>query len=337
MLQTPSRRRLESDRAKPADVLTNEGELANLEAFIAEYLRNTNGLRGFMVGREDYDKEYAKWCGGQAEHVAARQNHTDVAVMNVRNISREIKEQVELSREYDEARAEKLNKRLGKIEKRLVKIASVNMAKMIENAMKDCMEGMIDQLTDRVVKRFEDAAEEDRKKGEVRRGKQIEGTPKEMNTHSMSDIEFEPRTTFSKKVNEKVDRILKEIEVEELELEQSKHAPEITPGGVRQEFPRLSVGQVTILKKKPVVPAVPQQTKKEVPKPEVKEVPKGPKAGGKKPEVKKPLNRKLEGRKKEMWAQGAAAPPPPKKHPEQRQQVEGDKKKKGKGFTEVKR
>ena len=41
------------------------------------------------------------------------------------------------------------------------------MARTIENALKTSMEGMIDQLTDKVVKRFEDAAEEDRKKIEI--------------------------------------------------------------------------------------------------------------------------------------------------------------------------
>ena len=61
----------------------------------------------------------------------------------------------------------KLDHRLSKIEKRLAKIALVNMARTIENALKNCMEGMIDQLTDKVVKRFEDAAEEDRKKIEI--------------------------------------------------------------------------------------------------------------------------------------------------------------------------
>jgi len=77
---------------------------------------------------------------------------------------------VELEREYAGERAGKLDDRLSKIEKRLAKIALVNMAKTIENAMKSCMEGMIDQLTDRVVKRIEDAAEEDRKKTEIGRG-----------------------------------------------------------------------------------------------------------------------------------------------------------------------
>ena len=32
----------------------------------------------------------------------------------------------------------------------------------------------------------------------------------------------------------------------------------MSPGGVKKEFPRLEERQVTILKKKPVVPAVPQ-------------------------------------------------------------------------------
>jgi hypothetical protein len=104
------------------------------------------------------------------------------------------------------------------------------------------------------------------------------------------------------------------------------------------------VGQVTILKKKPVVPAVPQQKKKEAKKPEVKEVPKGPKAGGKKleikkPEIKKPEVKKPEEKKKDTWAQRAAAPVPPKKNPgqAQQQQRQGENKKKGDGFTEVKR
>ena len=132
--------------------------------------------------------------------------------------------------------------------------------------------------------------------------------------------------------------------MERQDLEQSSHAPGISPGGVRGEFPRLEVEQVTILKKKPVVSAVPQQKKKEVKKPEVKEVRKGPKAGVKKPEVKKPTGKKLEEKKLEekkkgTWAQRAGAPAPPKKQPEQRQQQQrqGEDKKNGDGFTEVKR
>jgi hypothetical protein len=97
------------------------------------------------------------------------------------------------------------------------------------------------------------------------------------------------------------------MEVDEQRLEQSKHAPVIPPGGVRQEFPRLEVGQVTILKKKPVVPAVPQQKKKGAEKPEVKAVSKRPKAEEKKPEAKKPEGKKPElkkpeEKKKETWA-----------------------------------
>jgi len=342
MPQTPSRRKLEADWVKPAEELTNEKGPANLETFIGEYLRNTNGLRDFMVGREEYDVKYAEWCGEQANHISARQNHTDATLTSARKISMEIKEQMELSREEDEARANKLDERLSKMEKRLAKIAPVNMAKTIENAMRDCMGKMVDQLTERVVKRFEDMAEESRNKDEIRRGKQVEATPEEKD---MSDIEFEPGATFSGEENEKVERAIQaEMEVDEPALEQSKHAPVIAPGGVSQEFPRLEVGQVTILKKKPVVPAVPQQKKKEAKKPEVKEAPKGPRAGIKKPEVKKPEAKKPEvkkpeEKKKETWAQRAAAPPPPKKQPgqSQQQQRQGESKKKGDGFTEVKR
>jgi len=342
MPQTPSRRKLEADWAKPAERLTNKKKPANLEAVIGEYLQNTNGLRDFMVGREDYDVKYAAWYREQAEHIAVRQNHTDVGVMSIRKIAQNIQTEVELEREYASERVEKLDDRLSKIEKKLAKIAPVNMAKTIENAMSACMEKMVDQLTERVVERFENMAEESRKKNEIQRGKQIEATPEE---EDMSNIEFEPGATFSEEENAKVERVIwAEMEVDEPALEQSKHAPVIAPEGVRGEFPRLEVGQVTILKKKPVVPVVPQQKKKEVEKPEVKEVPKGPKAGTKKLEVKKPTEKKPEGKKpeekkKETWAQRAAAPARRKKQPEQRQQQQrqGENKKKGDGFTEVKR
>jgi len=339
--QTPSRRRLEADWAKPAESLTNESGPVNLEVFISEYLRNTNGLRDYMATSQLHDERYDEWCLKQAEFMAARQNHTDAGVTSNRRTSEKILTEVELSREYEEKRAEKLDQRLEKIERKVAKLAPVNMAKTIENAMSACMDKLVDQLTDRVVKRFEDAAEESRKKDEIRRGKQVEATPEE---EEMSDIEFEPGATFSGEENEKVEKAIRaEMEVDEQRLEQSKHAPVIPPGGVRQEFPRLEMGQVTILKKKPVVPAVPQQKKKEVKKPEVKEVPKGPKAGTKKPEVKKPTQqqpaKKPEEKKKDTWAQRAAAPPP-KKQPEQRQQQQQSgqqQKKKGDGFVEVKR
>jgi len=116
--------------------------------------------------------------------------------------------EVELSREYDEERAEKLDQRLEKIEKKVARLALVNMAKTIENAMSACMEKMVDQLTDRVVKRFEDAAEESRKKDEIRRGKQVEATTEE---EDMSDIEFEPGATFSEEENGKVNRVIEQM------------------------------------------------------------------------------------------------------------------------------
>jgi len=166
------------------------------------------------------------------------------------------------------------------------------MAKMIDNAFSGCMEHMIDQLTDRVVETFEKAAEEDRKKGEIRRGKQVEATPE---NDSMSDIEFELGVTFSEEENEKVARVPELMEVEEQEFEASKHAPIIPPGEKRREFPRFTPsGQVTMAKRVVTAPAVPEQKKKEVKKPEVKEIPKGPKAGEKqKPEVKKPAQQQL--------------------------------------------
>ena len=58
MPQTPSRRKLEADWAKPAEAVTNEEGVANLEAFISEYLRNTNGLRDFMATNQLHDERY---------------------------------------------------------------------------------------------------------------------------------------------------------------------------------------------------------------------------------------------------------------------------------------
>jgi len=295
-----------------------------------------------MVGQERNDVSYDIWCQQQSQHMAARQNHTDAAIMSVKKIAQNVQTEVELEREYAVERAEKFDDRLGKIEKRLAKVAPVNMAKTIENAMRDCMEGMIDQLTDRVVKRFEEAADWDREKAEIQRWKQVEATPE---NEEMSDISFERGATFSEEENEKVARVLERMEVEQQELEASMYAPVIPPGGKRQEFPRFTPsGQVTIAKKPAIAPAVPEQRKNEVKKPEVREIPKGPKAGEKKkPEVKKPAQQQSvkepEEKKKETWAQKAAAPP--KKQPDQQQQQQQQsrqqQKKKGDGFEEVKR
>jgi len=254
MPQTPSRKKVESGWAKPAESLANENEPADLGKFIGEYLRNTNGLRDFMVGQERNDASYDVWCQQQSQHIAARQNHTDMAVLSVRKIAQNVQTEVELAREYAVERAEKLDDRLSKIEKKLAKIALVNMAKTIENALGGCMEKMIDQLTDRVVKRLEDAAEESGKKDEIRRGKQVEATPE---NDGMSDVEFEPGATFLEEENEKVAMVLERMEVEELELDASRHAPVILPGEKRQEFPRFTPsGQVTIAKRLVLGPAV---------------------------------------------------------------------------------
>ena len=166
-LQTPSRKKLDADWAKPAETLMNENGPVNLVAFVGEYLWNTKGLRDFIATNQLHDERYDEWCLKQADFMAARQNHTDAGVTSIRRTSEKILTEVELGREYDEKRTEKLDQRLEKIERKVAKLAPVNMAKTIENAMSSCMEKMVDQLTDRVVKRFEDMAEESRKKDEI--------------------------------------------------------------------------------------------------------------------------------------------------------------------------
>ena len=75
--------------------------------------------------------------------------------------------------------------------------------------------------------------------------------------------------------------------------------------------------------------------------PEERETPKGPRGDGKKPEVQKPAEmmpeKRQEAKKKDMWAQRAAPPAQPKIQPDRAQQPQGENKKKGDGFTEVKR
>jgi len=162
----------------------------------------------------------------------------------------------------------------------------------------------------------------------------------------MSNIEFKPGATFSEEENEKVARVIEQMQLDEEELEASKHAPVISPEGKKQEFLRFTLsGQVTIAKRPIIAPAVPEQKKKEVKKQEGKKIPKGPKAGEKKnPEVEKLTQqiaaKKPEEKKKGTWVQRVAAPPTLRKQPEQRQQQQQSgqqQKKKGDGFVEVKR
>jgi hypothetical protein len=132
------------------------------------------------------------------------------------------------------------------------------------------------------------------------------------------------------------------MEVEEQELEQSKHAPSIAPGAIGGLIPRLELGQVTIRKKQPGVPAVPDQKKNKAKKTEGGEKPNGPKAV-KDPEVNKPAEKKPQQKQvekmQETWAQRAAAPPPARRQPAQAQQLQcqGENEKNGDGFHEVKR
>jgi hypothetical protein len=227
--RAPSRAQLEADWAKLAEESANGQGPGNLKEFIGEYLRNTNGLREFMLAKEKHHTILADLCEKQAEHVSARQNHMDAGVTSIRKKSETILTEIKLSREYDEDRADKLDQRLEKIEKKLAKVAPVNMAKTIENTLSWCMEKIIDQLTYRVVERFGNMAESERKKEEIQRGKQVEATPEE---ESMSDVEFQLGATCSQEENQKVHRVLKHMEVHEQELEQSKHAPVFLPGGV---------------------------------------------------------------------------------------------------------
>jgi len=137
MPHTPSWKTLPSDRANPAESLPNENEAADLEKFIGEYLQNTNGRRDFMVGQERNDVNYNIWCQPPSNHIAARHNHTDAAVMSVRKIAQEVQGGLESERQYAAESAEKLDERLSKIERRLAKVAPVNMANTIQSVMRD--------------------------------------------------------------------------------------------------------------------------------------------------------------------------------------------------------
>lgn len=54
-----------------------------------------------------------------------------------------------------------------------------------------------------------------------------------------------------------------EMEVDRQELEPSKHAPDIQPGGITQEFPSLTATGPVMLAKRPVIgPAVLEQRKR---------------------------------------------------------------------------
>ena len=192
MLQTPSRKKVDADWAKPAEMLASEDEPEDVGKYIGEYLRNTNGLRDFLVGQERNDANYDIWCQQQNQHISARQNPTDAAVMSVRKIALNVQVQVELEREYAAERAEKLDDRFSQMEKKLANIAPVNMAKTIQNAMRDCIKKMVEPVTDQVAGKREKFAEK-AKKEEIRRGKQVEATPE---NEDMTEIEFEPGATF---------------------------------------------------------------------------------------------------------------------------------------------
>jgi len=80
MPQTPSRRILEADWAKPAEEVTNENGAIDLEESIGECLRNTDRLSDCVISQEKYDMNYSEWCGHQAEHLAASKNGMDMGL-----------------------------------------------------------------------------------------------------------------------------------------------------------------------------------------------------------------------------------------------------------------
>ena len=138
--------------------MTNEGKSIDLEAVVGEYLRTTKGLRYVMMAKERHYELNDAWCLEQAECMAAGQNHTDADIMSIRNTGEKSQKVFYNCREYDEERVEKLNDRLSKIEKMLARLALVNMAKMIENAMTNCIAKMVEQVTDQVVGKLEKLA-----------------------------------------------------------------------------------------------------------------------------------------------------------------------------------
>jgi hypothetical protein len=81
--------------------MINGKEEGNLEAFIGEYLKNTNGLRDFMINKAKYDDSYSEWCGEQASHIVARQNHSDAGISSVRKTGKRIEKEIQVMREYD--------------------------------------------------------------------------------------------------------------------------------------------------------------------------------------------------------------------------------------------
>jgi len=230
MPQTPSRRTLNSVWAKLAESLANENELADLGKYIGEYLRNTDGLRNFVVGQETDYGEYETSCIAQGEHVAARQNHTDAAVMGVGKENSDRGEQVKFGMNYHVAMLDRLDSGLETIEKSLPMITMVELGRMIQHAMKDCKGQMVEQLTDQVVGKHDRLAEKERKEG-IRRGKQVVTIP---SMEGLIDFEFELGATFSNEENEKVTAVLQLMEVRKQVLEASKHAPPIPPGEMKQ-------------------------------------------------------------------------------------------------------
>jgi len=232
MTYTPTRRKLEARWGNSAEATTNQKEPGNPEGIFVEYLWNTNGLSIFMLAEEKYNNDYSDWGGVQAGYVAARQNLANVGVMSIKISNERIKKAIRVIRVYDKERADTLDDRLSNIEMRVAKIAPVNMARIIENAPRDCMQRMVEQLTDQVVGKLEKLAEK-KEREEIQWGKQGEAIPED---EEMEEVSFEPRVTFSQEENWKVEREHKKMEVEEQDFESARHDPTIPPGENGRRF-----------------------------------------------------------------------------------------------------
>jgi len=152
--------------------------------------------------------------------------------MSIKISNERIKKAIRVIRVYDKERADTLDDRLSNIEMRVAKIAPVNMARTIENAPRDCMQRMVEQLTDQVVGKLEKLAEK-KEREEIQWGKQGEAIPED---EEMEEVSFEPRVTFSQEENWKVEREHKKMEMEEQALESARHDPTIPPGENGRRF-----------------------------------------------------------------------------------------------------
>jgi len=99
--------------------------------------------------------------------MAVRQNRTDAGITSLWKTRHKIDKEVYISEQYKDERWGKLNDRLGKIMKKLATVSPVNKAKMIKNAIRDCMDKMVELVTEQVVDKVEKLGEKRETKEEI--------------------------------------------------------------------------------------------------------------------------------------------------------------------------